>query len=172
MDAKAMANAPVTLTIEGVNSSGEPANLEFRLSPSMPMAVETVLGNDLIAIGKKLLTPYERMQPQLAFLAAKAREAKDAGDAQAAAQFAADRQALLLTLSDGILSGRADDLTTEAYFAKGRASIDGLCREITERARHAGGTVTVAELRAVITEANAGLIYARLQEVLGESGFR
>lgn len=172
MDAKALANTPVTLDIEGVDSAGAAVKLEFRLAPSMPLATEMALGRDLIAIGKKLLTPYERIQPQLEWLAAKAKEAAEARDADAANQFAADRAALLRQLSDNITSGKADDLAADVYYAKGRATPDGLCREITERAKAAGYPVTLPELRAVITEGNANLVFARLQEVLGEVGFR
>jgi hypothetical protein len=165
MTTEQLANVPVILKIEGLDSGGKPASLSIPLCASLPSAVGIALNRDLIALGKEHLTPYHRQQPQLKALSRMVRDEKDPVERE---QLHADRQTILNRLSDGLLSGRADDLAAEAYWIEGRKSVPGLIREIMERAKHAGHSLPIAELSAVVTPGNAGLVLASLQEALGE----
>lgn len=165
MTADQLANTPAKLTIEGVDASGEPTVRTFALCRSLPTGVALALDRDLIDLGKRELTPYHRAQPQLDALVTLA---KNAATPEDRSRFVADRQSILDRITDGLLSGRSDDLAAEAYWNHGRASPEGICREIAERAKHAGQDVPLAELRAVVTVGNAGLVFANLQAALGE----
>lgn len=165
-----MANQPVKLDLHGVDGGGAPVVLSLPLCRSLPVAVSTAMNRDLIALGKRNLTPYQRCKPQLDTLAALAKSAQASKNHGEQSQLLEDRQAILKCLTDSIVSGQADDLAEFAYWLEGRRSVDGLCHEISIRAKNVGGNVAVNELRAVITEVNAGVVLAQLQEVLGEIG--
>lgn len=123
------------------------------------------LADDIVAIGKKNLSPYRLAKPQLDDLATMIDEE---ADPIVKSRLHADRQTFLNRLADGVVSGMANNLAREAYFDEGRKSVEGLIREISERVKQAGGEATLAELRAIITTGNAGDILFRLQSALQE----
>lgn len=153
------------LKIEGVDSGGNPACLSIPICASLPAAVTLGLNRDLIEIGKENLTPYQRQQPQLKAMAKMIREEKDPEEQK---QIHNDRQTILGIMAEGLLSGRSDELSAEAYWVEGRRSVAGLRREIIERAKHAGNEVDLKQLAAVVTNGNASLVLAQLQYALGE----
>lgn len=172
MTTEELANQPVKLPIEGVDANGDPVKLSFVLARSLPTAAATALDRDLLAIGKRNLTPHERLRPQLDSLWAKAKAARQSNDADSFERFMASWNRMHDRLHDTIISGKADDLAIDVYWGEGRKCPEGLCREIIERAKHVPGAepVNAAELRAVVTDGNAGLVFASLQEALGEIG--
>ncbi len=147
------------------NSSGESTSVDLPLSSSLPTAVGMRLADDIIAIGKRNLSPYRLAKPQLDDLALLI-EAE--GDIAAKNILMNDRQTILNRIADGVVSGRANELARETYFVEGRKTVEGLCREIGERVKQAGGETTSRELQAVITTANAGDVLMRLQVALQE----
>lgn len=170
MNAEQVANQPVKLIIEGVDANGDAKQITFVLAKSLPLAIEVALNRDLVELGKFEMTPHERMRPQLESLWRKSKQAADAKDFDAAEQFTASWNRLHDRMCDNLISGRADDLASEVYWAIGRKSVAGLCKEIVLRSKHAGVDVSLAELQAIITAGNANVIFAQLQEVLGEIG--
>lgn len=165
MTAEQLANTPVRLTIDGVDASGEPAVRTFALCRSLPADSAIALDRDLIDLGKRELNPYQQSKPQLDALAAMAKAA-DSPEERVA--LLSDRQAILNRISDHILSGLADEMMAEKYFQAGRATVEGLTREIAERATLAGQTVPLAELRAIVTTGNVGLVLKNLVAALGD----
>lgn len=161
-----LANTPAKLVIEGLDGSGQTATRSFVLCRSLPAAAALALDRDLIDLGKRTLTPYHRAKPQLDALATMAENAATPKDR---ALLLSDRQAILERITDGLLSGRADDLAQEAYWDVGRKSIEGVRREVAERVKHAGGTVAIEELAAIITAGNVGKVHADMVTALEDT---
>lgn len=160
-----LANVPGVLKIEGFDSTNATVCREIPVAKSLPAAVVVALARDLIALGKEWLTPYHRVRPQLKALAAMC--AAEASPTERD-QIFNDRQTILNNLTTGLISGRADDLAAEAYWVEGRKSVTGLHREIIERAKAAGSPISLLDIAAIVTVANASLVLASLQECLGE----
>lgn len=169
MTASDFANRPVTLSVECLDAGGNPSSLDLKICRSLPVASAAALDDDLIAIGKRTLSPHSLIRPQLDALSREAKAAQEAGNAEAAAQLLADRRDLLGDLGRSILSGDAENLAAQRYWEAGRKTPEGLIREIGERVKLAGGQASVAELAAVVTDGNAGLVYASLRAALREA---
>lgn len=168
MTATDFANKPAALTLDTIDAGGNPTTLTLRICRSLPAASAAALDDDLIAIGKRSLSPHSLIRPQLDALAKEAKAAQEAGDTETAAMLLADRRDLLSDLSRGLWSGEVENLAMGRYFEAGRKSVEGLVREIAERVRLAGGEVNLKELAAVITDGNAGLVLASLRAALKE----
>ena len=136
----------------------------YAATEAREVGVAAAMNKDLIDLGKRSLTPYHRLKPQLDAMMTLARETENETERSVILN---DRQHLLTQLHNGVLSGFADDLTEFSYWDRGRRSPEGLCREIIERAKHAGEVVPLAELRLIVTAGNSGKVHADLQEVLG-----
>lgn len=168
MELDKLTNMPGTLKIEGIDSGGKPASLSIPICTSLPTSIGLALDRDLIELGKTMLTPHERLRPQLESLWRKMRAATDAKEQEAAEMFQASWRCLHDRMHDTIVSGKADDLAGEAYWIAGRRSVSGLHREIITRAKQQSEIIDIKQLAAVVNESNASLVLAQLQIALGE----
>lgn len=132
-----------------------------------PEAVGT-LGPDLVAIGKTLVTPYHRLKPTLDRMATLARAAAAEKRVEDAAQIADDRLVLLNQLARDIQTGEADRLNWDYYLEVGRATPEGLRREIVVRAKEAGLDLVPAEVFGVLVPGNCAKVLADLKQAIGE----
>ncbi len=156
----------VKLKIEVIDATTKlPGSTEITVCRDLPADVAAALVDDLVAMGRAKTSPYRLMRDQLDDLA---RLADAETDPKKQQQLWADRQFMLNGLRVDTLSGDAGRIASMAFLAAGRATPEGLCREIVARAKAAGAELKAEEVYAVIVPGNAAEVLRCLRKVLGE----